>query len=171
MSIQGWFPLGLTGLVSLQFSFIISPSWHLSQGYAKNIHKMNLIKCGHIERTEKSFEPWLWSVMCLELPCYSKWEMLLPLGKVWMWIQLQDPHPASKDPLESCRRFHTWVLRHNGRALACGWQCSSEAKLSFLLSTFTACWHMSTLINKRSHLHWSVWKRQEIHVRGQLICL
>jgi len=58
------------------------------------------------------------------------------------------------------------VLRHNGWALECGWQCFSEARVSFLLSTFTACWHMSTLINKCSHLHWSVWKRQEIHVGG-----
>lgn len=118
------------------------------------------------QKSEWSFEPWLWSTMYLELPCSSEWERLLPLGKVLKWIQLQDPHSASQDALELCRQFHTWVVRHNGWALECGWQCSSEARVSFLLSAFSACWHTSTRINKRSCLHWSVWKRQEIHVGG-----
>lgn len=34
-------------------------------------------------------------------------------------IQFQDPYPASKDPLESWRQFHTWIPRHNGWALKC----------------------------------------------------
>lgn len=40
-------------------------------------------------------------------------------GEVLKLIQFQDPHPASKDSLESWRQFHTWIPSHNGWALKC----------------------------------------------------
>lgn len=105
----------------------------------RNIHWIHLIKCGHMKQTERCVVFWTLAVvhelsrLTTQPPPSQRGDAVTICGEDLKLIQLQDPHPAAKDTLESRRQFRTWSPRHNGWALkVCAWQCSYNALVSFL---------------------------------------
>lgn len=129
----------------------------------RNIHWIHLIKCGHMKQTERCVVFWTLAVvhelsrLTTQPPPSQRGDAVTICGEDLKLIQLQDPHPAAKDTLESRRQFRTWSPRHNGWALkVCAWQCSYNALVSFLHFSFffRACWHISTQIYNCFHLYY-----------------